>query len=103
VGGLSDTERHGAILARWIVRNKPDTVNARELQRTSRLPGLDKADTVRDALDYLEEMGWVRAAFARRGDTPGRRGQTYVVSPALLAQVGHDISDISDVSAKGLS
>lgn len=96
--GLSDTERHGAILARWILRNKPDKVNVRDLQRTSGLPGLDKADTIRDALGYLEETGWVRAAFARRGDTVGRKGQTYAVNPGLLLQEGRDVTDIGDVS-----
>lgn len=100
--GLSDTERHAAILARWILKNRPDKVNVRELQRTSGLPGFDKADSIRDALDYLGEMGWVQAAFARQGDTAGRKQQIYAVNPALLLQDGHDVTDISDVSAKGL-
>jgi len=37
-------------------------------------------------LDYLATTGWVQAAFTRRGESAGRKGQTYAVNLASLTQ-----------------
>lgn len=82
---VSDTERHAATIARWIERNRPSTVNVRDLQRMPGLPGLDKAETIRTALDHLTDAGWARPAFTRRGDTIGRKARTFEINTAIRA------------------
>ena len=80
---VSDTERHAAMIARWIERNRPSTVNVRDLQRMPGLTGLNKAETIRAALDHLADAGWARPAFARRGSTTGRKACTFEVNTAV--------------------
>src|SRR5205823_6721595 len=42
-------ERNAAVLARWIVRNWPQELYPRHLQRDVRLPGMRTAEQIRDA------------------------------------------------------
>ena len=100
--GLSDTEQHAATIARWIERKRPLTVNVRELQRMPGLPGLDKAEAIRAALDYLTEAGWLRPTYTRHGATHGRKARNYEINPAIGARTACDISDISDKGAPHL-
>lgn len=99
---LGDTERHAAIIARWIERNRPSMVNVREIQRMPGLPGLNKAEAIRAALDFLTEAGWLRPTFARHGGTNGRKSRSYETSPAIGAPTAYDVSDVSDNSAPHL-
>ena len=83
---LPDDEPDARTIARWMVRNGVESINARKLRREARLPGLTTAGAVVAALDYLEEAGWVWPAPSREGDKPGRPRGDYIVNPKLGGQ-----------------
>jgi hypothetical protein len=80
---LPPQERGAATLARWILRERPRILNARDVRREARLPGLREADQVTAAIKTLEEANWLRAVPERDGDTSGRRRADYAVNPNL--------------------
>ncbi len=80
---LPQQDRSAATVAQWIVREKIRRVNARELRRKTRLPGLKEAGPVQAALTVLEEAGWLRFDPSREGDQAGRVRQDYEVNPSL--------------------
>lgn len=80
---MPEAERLGAVLARWIVRERPEMVNARDIRRKARLPGLRDAAKVKAALDTLVEADWLRAPGSREGCGPGRPKGDYTVNPRL--------------------
>jgi hypothetical protein len=80
---LPEVDRLAATLARWILKERPKLVNARDLRRKARLPGLRDAAKVRLALGALVEADWLRPAFERSGDHGGRQREDYEVNPKL--------------------
>jgi hypothetical protein len=56
----SEIERAAATLARWIVKERPDEVYVRHLQREVRLSGLRSAEQIKKAADFLVDAGWLR-------------------------------------------
>jgi hypothetical protein len=78
--GATDIERTAATLARWIVREHPDEVHVRHLQREVRLPGLRTADQIKKAANALVEADWLRAPVIGYG--PQSR-VVYTVNPRL--------------------
>jgi hypothetical protein len=86
---LPDAERFTTALARWIIQQKPmpELVNAREVRRHSRIPGLRVAEKVNLATAGLVEAGWLIAKPTRVGGTQGRLRADYLVNSKLkLAQ-----------------
>jgi len=81
---MPEAERLGAVLARWIVRERPEVVNATEIRRKARLPGMREAAKVKMALDALVEADWLRAMPSREGGKPGRQKEDYLVNPKLV-------------------
>lgn len=81
---LPPVERDAATLARYIIRNKVKVVNARELRRTAKLPGLREADKTAAAIDAMVEANWLRPDPKREGGGPGRMTSDYIVNPAAL-------------------
>ncbi len=82
---LPSQDRLAAILARWIVRKRPETINARDVRRTSGLPGFKEPDAVRAAITALVDVDWLIPTKAREGDTPGRHREDYRINPTLWA------------------
>ena len=78
---LPEEERGARTIAHWIVSEQVGLLNARDLRRTVRLPGLRAPGPVNAALDYLEDADWVRATSSREGGTKGRARSDYVVNP----------------------
>ncbi len=78
---LPEDERGARTIARWILSEGIEALNASELRRKVKLPGLRNSGSVNAALDYLEDAGWIRAAPSREGDTKGRARSDYVVNP----------------------
>jgi hypothetical protein len=72
---IPESERLGATLARWIMRERPEIVNASHLRRHVKLPGLREEAKVKLAIGTLEEAGWLRPKPSRAGDIPGREGR----------------------------
>lgn len=80
---LPPVERNAATLARYIQKNKLRRVNARDLRRTARLPGMKEAEPINDALALLMDANWITEDGHRRGDTPGRHSSDFTVNPAV--------------------
>jgi hypothetical protein len=80
---LPEAERSAATVGRWILKSVPSVVNARDLRREVRLPGLREAKKVESALETLVDAGWLRPAPARNGDGAGRRRADYAVNPRV--------------------
>lgn len=81
---LPPAERHAATVARYIVRNRLARVNAGDVRRRWRLPGLKTADAVREALELLVEAEWLRPDPSRQGDAGGRQRSDYLVNPRAV-------------------
>jgi putative DNA primase/helicase len=80
---LPIVERNAATLAKHIKRKRLRTINARDLMREERLPGLREAATVDPALEALIEAGWLKLTPSRSGDSVGRAKRDYAVNPAI--------------------
>ena len=82
---VSPADRNTAVLARYLLTEKPDRINARQLRLTkkSALPGIRDAKSMDLACDSLCEAGWLRPSFTRAGGAKGRRAKNYDVSPRL--------------------
>ena len=85
---LPQAEHDARTLARWLVRQNPiaETINARELRRMPRGPGIANADRMSAALNEFAEAGWVRPAPARAGGH-GRPRHDWAVNPAIKGAV----------------
>jgi hypothetical protein len=70
-----------ATVAGWILKERPAVINARDLRRTARLPGLREADKVRLALATLVEADWLRPPLPI--GNKGRPRADYTVNPKL--------------------
>lgn len=81
---LPAVERNAATMARYIVKHQPTRINARDVRREWRLPGLKTAEAVKEAIDQLAEAEWLRAAPGRQGESTGRQRSDYLVNPKVL-------------------
>jgi hypothetical protein len=80
--GATMEERNAATLARWIQRQRRETVNVRQVRDHARLPGLREAQPIHAAAARLVEAGWLFEP-ARDGSTGGRPRSDYPVNPRL--------------------
>lgn len=80
---LPPAEKNAATLARYIQKYKLRRVNARDLRRTARLPGLKEAEPMREALALLVDANWLAEDGRRQGDSPGRHSSDFTVNPAV--------------------
>ncbi len=80
---LSEAEHHAAGIARRIIKDKLTVVNAREIRRVWRLPGLATSTKINDALEVLLDADILRPAPSRQGDTPGRNRSDFEVNPRM--------------------
>jgi hypothetical protein len=75
------SERNATTLARWIMRERPQEVHVRQLQRVVRLPGLGTADGIHAAAGALVEADWLRKPLA--GGFQAKPKGIYTVNPAI--------------------
>jgi hypothetical protein len=80
---LAPVEKDAAALARYIVKQGSQRINARDIQRNSALPTLKRRDDVEAATEALIEANWLREAPSRQGDTPGKQRKDFLVNPAV--------------------
>lgn len=74
--------RQAAILGHAIVaKGYPAKVNAREISREWRLPGLTKPADIEGAIEVLVEHGWL--ALVKEANGSGRPRKDYTVNPEL--------------------
>jgi len=78
-------DRNAAVLARYLLNERPTAVNARQLRLTkkSALPGIRDAKAMDEACAALCDANWLRPVFTRAGDIKGRRAKSYDVNPGL--------------------
>lgn len=84
---VPEVDRNASLLARYVRKNRLDRLNLRELRRTphkSHLKPLQGKNAMEDALDLLENAGWVRPDYHREGDGPGQQRKDYRVNPLVL-------------------
>lgn len=80
---LPPVERNAATLARYIIRHKLETFNARSLRRKAGYTGPKQPKAQEDALDLLSECNWIMPAPHRAGDNGGRLSADYIVNPVV--------------------
>ena len=78
--GATDVERNAATLARWIIKERPNEVHVRRMQREVRLPGLRSAEQIKAAAKVLVDADWLRAPVIGFG---AQRKVVYAVNPRL--------------------
>ena len=76
-------DRLGATLAREIQRRRVDRLNATQVRREWRLPGLRESAQVMAAVGVLEEARWLKAIGERDGSTLGRKRLDFAVDPRV--------------------
>jgi len=88
---LPAVERNASTLARYILRHRLATFNARSLRRAAGLPGLKDASAFNEALALLEDADWLRKVGTRAGESIGRTSSDYMVNPSFLSakEVAH--------------
>ena len=72
-------DRQAAVLARAILSRRAETINARQVRREWRLPGLRESAAVAAAIGALEEAGWLVPAGGRDGGSAGRQRSDFAV------------------------
>jgi hypothetical protein len=75
-------EQLATILAKYIIRSKADKINAREIARVAKLPGLKDSNAVDAAVNRLIEAGWLFPDF-KEFIGAGRPGKDYIVNPKI--------------------
>lgn len=78
---LPPVERNAASLARYLLRNKLASFNAREIRDACGIPAMRETDTRDEAIALLVEADWLRASPSRKGDTKGRSRLDFEVNP----------------------
>jgi putative DNA primase/helicase len=79
----SGAEHSAATLARWILKERPDKVHVRWLQREVRLSGLRSADQIKKAANVLVDADWLRAPVIGFG---AQSKVAYAINPRLWGQ-----------------
>jgi hypothetical protein len=81
---LPKADRNAATLARAILDRRPERINARDVRRSWRLPGLRETADVAAAINVLLEARWlVRPQVAHER---GRPREDYVVNPRVYGE-----------------
>ena len=80
---LPQVDRQTAALARAILSRRAERINARQVRRDWRLPGLREGSAVAAAIGGLEEAGWLMPVGGRDGASAGRQRSDYVIDPRV--------------------
>ena len=77
---IPEPERNAATLGKWILRNKPNIINLRQVRRESKLQGLREASAMKAASAQLIEANWLFEIQQSNNHRP--RGD-YRINPKL--------------------
>ena len=84
---VSKADRNASLLARYILKQRFEKLNVRELRRSphkSALKPLQVKGALDDAIEALELAGWLAPVPNREGGTIGRASKDYTVKPAVF-------------------
>jgi len=79
---LPQEQRDARVIAKWILRNKPEIINVREFSRTEGSP-LRDTKRLKNAFDFMVDSNWVEFDGKREGETIGRKKQNYTINPKV--------------------
>lgn len=77
-------DSQAATLAKWIVKAKPETINAYAVRIKEKLPGIRDSKGMKVACEGLVSAGWLRFAGGRDGENQGRQRLDFQVNPWIL-------------------
>lgn len=80
---LPKDRRNAAQLAKLIVKNRWERINARDIDRRGLLEKAENNADVEAAVEALIEADWLRPAPVRLGPTKGRPRKDFLVNPAV--------------------
>ena len=85
-------ERQAAILAKAIIKRKPEILDddgfvyVRDVQRLWKPAGLDRVNKIVSAFSVLSEMDWSEDVSDRAGANKGRKARIYRINPRIWQQ-----------------
>lgn len=68
-------------LARLIIANKLNSFTLRDIYNNGNVPNLRRLDQAKIAADKLIKLNWLSCESSRKGNTAGRKRNTYYVNP----------------------
>jgi hypothetical protein len=74
-------QRDAMTVGRWLLKNKSEIVNARDLRRQPGFPGPKEPKQLDAALDVLVDAHWLKRAAPKDG--PGRTRKDFIVNSAI--------------------
>ena len=77
---LTPAEKAAAAIARRILKDRPQVINARVIRRDWKLPGLKESRDVAAAIELLIEANWISAMPEREGGGHGRQRADYLIN-----------------------
>jgi hypothetical protein len=86
--GLPKAQKQVVMLAREIMKRRPDVINVRDVGREWKIPGLKDTGPVSAACEELVEACWLDPAPTREGNKQGRKRKDFKVNPKLW-DAGH--------------
>jgi Protein of unknown function (DUF3987) len=75
--------RHAALIASWLLKNKPEVFNPREARLKGGWSGPKEAKEVDAAAEVLVDANWLTPAGVREGGTKGRARKDFIVNPRV--------------------
>ena len=68
-------------IGRWLLKNRSEKINARDLRRKAGFPGPKESKEMDAALEVLVDARWI--SLQRDGGEPGRTRKDFIVNPAI--------------------
>jgi hypothetical protein len=87
--GLPKAQKQVVMLAREIMKRRPEMINVRNVVREWKIPGLKEAQLVSAACKELVDANWLDPAPTRTGDRQGQNRKDFKVNPKLWDADGH--------------
>jgi len=84
--GLTLEQKDLITVAKWILREKPNKINASEFKRMAGSP-LRSTKRLTEVLKNLVEMYWLEKTGTREGSSYGRKKDDYTVNPKLYEEI----------------
>jgi hypothetical protein len=78
---LPQAQRDAMTIARWLLKTKPEMINARDLRRQAGFPGPKTPKELDEALEVLSDARWLIQQPS--GDGPGRKRKDFAINRAI--------------------